>query len=123
MTRLLSTAVMAKRNEPHDSLEDFPTPAWGTRALLEHVLLPKFGSMEEKSVLEPACGRGYMAEVLEEYFDRVHALDVYEELERPEAWVAPGEEAPTPEPSQPQLNLIEKRLYQENEEDSCDPQP
>ena len=30
------------------------------------------------SVLEPAAGEGHMAEVLREYFDRVHASDVFD---------------------------------------------
>ena len=33
-----SHAVMAQRSEAKDSLDDFPTPPWATRALLEHVL-------------------------------------------------------------------------------------
>lgn len=33
-----SHAVMAQRIEPHDSLDDFPTQPWATRALCEHVL-------------------------------------------------------------------------------------
>jgi hypothetical protein len=34
-----SYAVMAQRIEAQDSLDDFPTPPWATRALIEHVLL------------------------------------------------------------------------------------
>ena len=30
-----SHAVMAKRFEENDSLDDFPTPPWATRALFE----------------------------------------------------------------------------------------
>jgi hypothetical protein len=33
-----SHAVMAQRNEAKDSLDDFPTPPWATRTLLEHVI-------------------------------------------------------------------------------------
>ena len=33
-----SHAVMAQRVEPKDSADDFPTPPWATRALVEHVL-------------------------------------------------------------------------------------
>ena len=32
-----TSAVMQSRREPHDSLDDFPTPPWGTRALLERL--------------------------------------------------------------------------------------
>ena len=36
-----SHAVMAQRFEAKDSLDDFPTPPWATRALLEHVIVTK----------------------------------------------------------------------------------
>ena len=32
------TAVMARRREPPDALDYFPTPPWATRALFRHVL-------------------------------------------------------------------------------------
>ncbi len=32
-----SSAVMQQRSEPHDSLDDFPTPPWATRALCEYI--------------------------------------------------------------------------------------
>ena len=35
MTQNRSSAVMQQRKEPHDSLDDFPTPPWATRALCE----------------------------------------------------------------------------------------
>lgn len=38
MAQNTSHAVMAQRREPHDSLDDFPTQPWATRALCEHVL-------------------------------------------------------------------------------------
>ena len=38
MVQNLSHAVMAQRHEAKDSLDDFPTPPWATRALLERVL-------------------------------------------------------------------------------------
>lgn len=33
-----SHAVMAQRYEAADSPDDFPTPPWATRALIEHVI-------------------------------------------------------------------------------------
>ena len=33
-----SHAVMAQRSEAKDSLDDFPTPPWATRALFEHIV-------------------------------------------------------------------------------------
>lgn len=67
---------MAQRVEPADSADDFPTPPWATRALLEHVLEDKFG-LRARTCLEPACGAGHMAKVLKEYFDEVQASDAF----------------------------------------------
>lgn len=70
-----SHAVMAQRVEPDDSPDDFPTPPWATRALCEHVLERE--SLSELACLEPACGRGYMAKPLTEYFQQVEAADAF----------------------------------------------
>lgn len=71
-----SPAVMAQRTESLDSLDDFPTPRWATRALIEEV----FGeeSFEGLSCWEPTCGRGYMASTLAEYFRTVRSSDVHD---------------------------------------------
>src|ERR1700732_3921459 len=55
-----SYAVMAPRIEAQDSLDDFPTPPWATRALIEHVLGGK-KRVKSQVCLEPACGFGEMA--------------------------------------------------------------
>lgn len=68
-----SHAVMAQRVEGRDSLDDFPTPPWATRALLEHVIGPDVGNL---TCLEPACGAGHMARTLQEYFFQVDASDI-----------------------------------------------
>ena len=34
-----SSSVMQQRSEPQDSLDDFPTPPWATRALCEYPAL------------------------------------------------------------------------------------
>ncbi len=70
-----SHAVMAQRHEPADSPDDFPTPPWATRALIEHVV--GVDQARGRSCLEPACGRGYMARPLAEYFGDVDAADAY----------------------------------------------
>lgn len=67
-----SHAVMAQRVEPHDSLDDFPTPPWATRALLEHVI--QCGG----TAWEPAANRGHMVKPLEERFGWVRASDVHD---------------------------------------------
>lgn len=80
MSQNTSHAVMAQRAEPHDSLDDFPTPSWATRALIEHVIGPEIGSysnrMKTCSVWEPACNRGFMARPLAEYFGETIATDI-----------------------------------------------
>ncbi|MDG9793039.1 SAM-dependent methyltransferase [Brucella anthropi] len=76
MKQNTSHAVMAQRFEPKDSADDFPTPPWATRALIEHVI----GSPENlrsKACLEPACGRGFMSKPLSEYFGHVDSADAY----------------------------------------------
>ncbi|MSO70981.1 MAG: SAM-dependent methyltransferase [Alphaproteobacteria bacterium] len=72
-----SHAVMAQRTEARDSPDDFPTPPWATRALIEHVLAPRH-DLSTKSCLEPACGAGHMARVLKEYFDTVSCSDAHD---------------------------------------------
>lgn len=72
----MSHAVMSQRVEPADSPDDFPTPPWATRALLEHIISRQ--SIGGMSCLEPACGAGHMAKVLKEYFGEVTAADAYD---------------------------------------------
>jgi len=67
---------MAQRTEASDSRDDFPTPPWATRALLAHVL-EDFGPFDRQSVVDPACGAGYMARPLAESFGQVVASDIY----------------------------------------------
>lgn len=72
-----SHAVMAQRTELKTSLDDFPTPPWATRALIEHVVAAK-GALAAMTCLEPACGRGHMAVALAPYFREVVATDVFD---------------------------------------------
>ena len=73
-----SHAVMAQRTEAKDSRDDFPTPPWATRALIEHVLLPRFPDIGKQTCLEPACGAGHMDKVLREYFAATSASDKFD---------------------------------------------
>jgi hypothetical protein len=72
-----SHAVMAQRIEPSDSPDDFPTPPWATRGLIEHVLDDK-PALRKMTCLEPACGAGHMAKPLKEYFAEVRCADAYD---------------------------------------------
>lgn len=76
MVQNTSSAVMQQRREPPDSLDYFPTPPWGVRALCEHVL-PIVGHSSRMSVWEPACGEGDMVRGLTDYFAEVMASDVH----------------------------------------------
>lgn len=71
-----SHAVMAQRTEGKQSLDDFPTPGWATRALIEHIIGRE--SVADGTCLEPACGRGHMAVVLAEYFSEVQSQDIFD---------------------------------------------
>jgi hypothetical protein len=71
------SAVMNNRVEAAESLDDFPTPPWATRALIEHVLWSSAReNLKSATCWEPACGRRIMSDVLEEYFAAVHASDI-----------------------------------------------
>jgi hypothetical protein len=70
-----SHAVMAQRFEPKESLDNFPTPPWATRALLEKI--SKNLDLSSQSCLEPACGAGHMSKVLKEYFNSVSSSDLH----------------------------------------------
>jgi hypothetical protein len=48
----------------------YPTPAWPVEALFEHV------SVKGLRILEPACGRGHMSEVLKAAGAIVHSTDI-----------------------------------------------
>jgi hypothetical protein len=72
-----SSAVMQQRSEPHDSLDDFPTPPWATRALLE--FFDGVGiDVSGMSCREPAANRGHMVQPLREAFAHVEAADVHD---------------------------------------------
>jgi hypothetical protein len=74
-----SSAVMQQRREPDDSLEDFPTQPWGTRALVVQVVGPAVGgvaALKRFIVWEPTCNRGHMSGPLGEVFGEVWASDI-----------------------------------------------
>lgn len=81
MSQNTSSAVMQQRSEPHNSLDDFPTPPWATRALCEWL---RANWCEEPSdwpaftCREPAANRGHMVAPLREYFGTVEASDVHD---------------------------------------------
>lgn len=72
-----SSAVMQQRVEARDSLDDFPTPPWATRALCEWLRYEGY-LRDGMSVREPAANRGHMAKPLGEYFASVEASDVHD---------------------------------------------
>lgn len=72
-----STAVMQRRVEPHDSLDDFPTPPWATRALCEFITTLGF-DLRSSDCREPCANRGHMVAPLSEVFGTVIASDVFD---------------------------------------------
>lgn len=78
MAQNRSSAVMQQRHEAHDSLDDFPTPPWATRALCEWLAPLSDYPLSTLTVREPAANRGHMALPLREYFAAVLASDVHD---------------------------------------------
>lgn len=81
-----ASAVMAQRRavteadlatDPRADLDFLPTPPWGTRAMLKHVLKLDREDGQSLSCWEPCCGEGHMAEPLKEVFGKVYTSDVY----------------------------------------------
>lgn len=68
---------MAQRSEAKNSLDDFPTPPWATRALVKYAISAN-DSLRSMTCLEPACGRGHMSVTLAEYFGEVSSFDVFD---------------------------------------------
>lgn len=81
MSQNRSSAVMQQRSEPHDSLDDFPTPPWATRALCEFLRrewADEPTDWADFTCREPAANRGHMVKPLREYFGTVEASDVHD---------------------------------------------
>lgn len=77
MSQNRSSAVMQQRHEAHDSLDDFPTPPWATRALCGF-LRGRGWALHNATVREPAANRGHMVAPLREAFASVEASDVHD---------------------------------------------
>src|SRR3546814_2673532 len=69
---------MQRRVEPHDSLDDFPTPPWATRALCEWLTCRESQPLDMFFCREPAANRGHMVRPLGEYFAAVSGSDVFD---------------------------------------------
>lgn len=78
MSQNVSTAVMQRRVEAHDSLDDFPTPPWATRALCRWLQGYPMEQTWLRTCREPAANRGYMVKPLREFFRVVEASDVHD---------------------------------------------
>jgi hypothetical protein len=72
-----STAVMQRRVEPADSLDDFPTPPWATRAICEFLTNQGF-DLAMSDCREPCANRGHMVAPLREAFGHVMPSDVFD---------------------------------------------
>jgi hypothetical protein len=72
-------SVMAQRVDSKALPDDFPTPPWATRALIERALPGRiWRALSDQACLEPACGRGYMAAALRPYFRTVDSADAHD---------------------------------------------
>ena len=72
-------AVQEARHTSTDELDDFPTPPWATRALMQ-ALDEELYNFEPKNwrAWEPACGRGHMSAALTESFGEVLSSDIHD---------------------------------------------
>ncbi|WP_420137874.1 hypothetical protein [Sphingomonas sp.] len=68
---------MQRRIEPHDSLDDFPTPPWATRAICEFLTGLGF-DLALMDCREPCANRGHMVAPLSEAFGHVMASDIFD---------------------------------------------
>lgn len=69
--------MVGRRSDYDETFDDFPTPPWATRALMERVLpRVEYSNFKDLHVLEPACGRGYMSNAIKEYGCAVTSTDV-----------------------------------------------
>jgi hypothetical protein len=76
VTQNTSSAVMQRRAEPHDSLDFFPTPPFGTRAICERIRDHYSPDIGQLTAWDPACGEHDMVRPLREYFAEVFASDI-----------------------------------------------
>ena len=72
-----SVAAREQRHSSSKALDFFPTPPWAARALLQHVLAPRF-QLRDQTAWEPACGEGHMVEILAECFRLTHGSDFHD---------------------------------------------
>ena len=77
MSQNRSSAVMQQRIEARDSLDDFPTPPWATRAICEFLTSLGF-DLAMMDCREPCANRGHMVKPLREVFGHVMASDVFD---------------------------------------------
>lgn len=63
-----------------DTMDDFPTAPWVTRAFVELVMCGgerrRIAALGNRTMHEPACGRGHMSRTLQEYCDKVLRSDI-----------------------------------------------
>lgn len=78
MAQNRSSAVMQQRSEVNDSLDDFPTPPWSTRAVCRFVARYSHSPLADLTVRDPCANRGHMIRPLQEYFAGTYASDVHD---------------------------------------------
>lgn len=71
-------AALDHRVDRHDGLDDWHTPAWGTRSLCEWLVHKQHERIDQFVCREPAANRGHMVRSLAEYFAAVEPSDVHD---------------------------------------------
>lgn len=116
--RLASPAVTNQRHQAAASLDYFPTPPFAVRALIEEIIIPTVGPVDQLTALDPACGELHMVHGLMDYFLRTPFSDVYDWGEHPPirdftfetraALQAAGDRIPEWIITNPPFNLLEE---------------
>lgn len=77
MSQNTTSAVMQQRSEPRESLDDFPTPPWATRAICRRIAEYSPRRLEDMLARDPCANRGHMVRPLQEHFAEVYAADCH----------------------------------------------
>lgn len=78
MTSHRNRGARERRVEPHDSLDDFPTPPWAARAICEHLRLVLGLDLPAMTLWEPAFNRGAFARGAMDYFGDGYFTDIFD---------------------------------------------
>lgn len=72
--------AMRRVSSYKETKDDFPSPPWVARAFIELVMCGgerrRIAALGNRTIHEPACGRGHMLRTLQEYCNKVRGSDI-----------------------------------------------